>query len=512
MTEPRGPTTEEWQRINRLFHDALAEHPERRAAFVDRACADQPRIREEVLSLLAAHDRAAQFLESGDAPTLGPVEAPAALVGRQVGHYKIERVLGEGGMGIVYLAEDTRLGRTIALKALSPRFTGDSTRRDRLKREARAAAALTHPGIATVFALEEIADQIFIAGEYVPGETLRDELRHGPLTPLRAVDTVLGIARALAAAHDRGVIHRDLKPENVIRTAGGDVKVLDFGLARFRDLPVELAHLTDDGTLLGTPAYMSPEQIRGGQVDGRSDLFALGILFYELVAGRHPFAGGDAASTIARILEGEPHRLTSISAATPGHPGVTGDVEEVIFTSLRKSPDARYRSVHDLVRALERVRERLVSGVSTFPEGHFSGPVTPAGTPQYWWQFHQAVISVVYGAVLVPLWFARRSASPGAGRYLFLAGLVAVLISVTLRLHAWFTLRSDPQEWPAHLTRMAWWIRAADVVIAIALLVAGIASYERSEAMGATLIGIAVAIALSVAVIEPATTRAATRR
>ena len=511
MADRRPPSAEEWQKVNSLFHAALDERPEDRRAFVDRACAEQPQLRDEVLSLIAAHEKAAEFLEAGDAPRIGASGDPSALIGQQLGHYRIERVLGEGGMGVVYLAEDTNLGRTVALKAVSPRFTGDATRRDRLKREARAAAALTHPGIATVFALEEIDDHLYIAGEYVPGETLRDELARGPLSALRAVDTALGIARALAAAHDRGVIHRDLKPENVIRTPGGDVKVLDFGLARFRDLPAELAHLTDDGTLLGTPAYMSPEQIRGGAVDGRSDLFALGILFYELVAGRHPFAGSDPASTIARILEGEPPRLTTISSASSWNPGVLGELEELVLTSLRKAPEARYRSVHDFIRALERARERMVTGVGSSPGGHLSGPVIPLGTPQYWWQVHQAVTSVVYGAVLIPLWLARSAAATRSARYLFLAGLIAVLVSVTLRLHAWFTLRSDPPEWAGHLARVTWWIRAADIAVVIALVTAGAASYDRSEAIGSVLIAIAVAVMISLLVIEPATTRAATR-
>ena len=207
----------------------------------------------------------------------------------------------------------------------------------------------------------------------MPGETLRDELARGPLGALRALDTALGIARALAAAHDRGVVHRDLKPENVIRTPGGDVKILDFGLARFRDLPAELAHLTDDGDVLGTPAYMSPEQIRGGTVDGRSDLFALGIMLYELVSGRHPFAGADPASTIARILEGEPARLTTISTAGAWNAAVLGELEEVVLTCLRKAPEARYRSVHDFVARARARAGAMVTGVGA------SSPDAPLG-------------------------------------------------------------------------------------------------------------------------------------
>ena len=201
-------------------------------------------------------------------------------VPERIGHYLIRGVLGEGGMGVVYLAEDSRLGRTVALKAVAPQYVGDPARRERLRREARAAASLQHPGIATVFALEEIDDHLYIAGEYVPGETLRDELARGPLTPARAVETMLAIARALAVAHERGVIHRDLKPENLMRTPAGDMKILDFGLARVHDPVSTDATLSAEGSVLGTPAYMSPEQIRGKTVDGRADLFALGVVLY----------------------------------------------------------------------------------------------------------------------------------------------------------------------------------------------------------------------------------------
>ena len=371
MNASRPLDTEDWRRINDLFHRALEEAPERRAAFLDESCGGDEALRQEVASLLEAHARAADFIEA-PAQTLtdldaDPTGAGAALVGSQIGQYRIERVLGEGGMGVVYLAEDVRLGRTVALKALAPRYTGDAARRERLRREARAAASLTHPGIATVYALEEFDGQIFIAGEYVPGETLREELARGPLSAMRSLETALGVARALAAAHDRGIVHRDLKPENIVRTGSGDVKILDFGLARFRDPPPSLAHLTDDGMILGTPAYMSPEQIRGTAVDGRSDLFSLGIVLYELVAGQHPFAGSDPASTIARILEAEPARLGDLPPAARWNPAVLGALEDVVTTCLRKVPDQRFRSAHDLIEALEhaRLRERRARGTET---------------------------------------------------------------------------------------------------------------------------------------------------
>jgi serine/threonine protein kinase len=503
--------TADWERINELFHVALTQPPAARAAFLDAEC-DDPVIRAEVISLLAAHEHASGYLDSGE--LMVPPSADAhTLVGRNVGQYRIERVLGEGGMGVVYLAEDTRLGRTVALKAVAARHTGDESRRDRLRREARAAAALSHPGIATVYALEEIDGQVFIAGEYVPGETLRDELARGPLDIARAIATALDIARALAAAHDRGVIHRDLKPENVIRPPDGSVKILDFGLARFRDIPPALARLTDDGTILGTPAYMSPEQIRGATVDARSDLFALGIIFYELLSGHHPFAGADPSSTIARILENEPPRLAGRS--DPTAPMVPPAIEEVVLTCLRKAPDARYRSVHDFVRALERLRHATPSGSRSGAD--FAAPAWTADSTlpaRWWWQFHQAVASVVSLSLLAPLWIARgwiAQQVDRVGGLIFTVALIAALVSATLRWHLWFTLRSYPEEWRAQATRLTRWVRAADALFVIALLVTALLVYDPHEAMAIVLVAAAVAITLSLAVIEPATTHAAFR-
>jgi eukaryotic-like serine/threonine-protein kinase len=500
----------DWQRINDLFHAALERPPAARQTFLDEACAQEPAIRREVASLLAAHDRAEQFLEPAAGASLsgGAGGADESLVGRELGQYRIQRVLGEGGMGVVYLAEDTRLGRTVALKAVSARFTGDALRRDRLRREARSAAALVHPGIATVYALEEFEDQVFIAGEYVPGETLRDELGRGPLGGARALDTALAIARPLAAAHDRGVIHRDLKPENVIRTPAGDVKILDFGLAHFRDLPAALANLTADGTILGTPAYMSPEQIRGGTVDARSDIFALGIVLYELVAGRHPFAGSDPASTIARILESEPARLTTISRADLWNPAVLGELEEVVLTCLRKDPARRYQSVHDLIRALERARGAISSGVVITPPAPARDQF---GTPLWWWHFHQLATSLTYAVLLVPLMLARNVIAGRLGLAVFVVGLAGVLTSATLRLHLSFTVRYYPTEWNAQYARVKWPIRLGDALVVLALVVAAALTFEPQESLGSTLFGLAIAISLACGVIEPGTRRAAFR-
>ncbi|MCL4812871.1 MAG: serine/threonine protein kinase, partial [Vicinamibacteraceae bacterium] len=363
---PPSPDRDVWARVTDLFTRALERPAAERDAFIDGEAAGDVRLAEEVRSLIATHERAAGFIErpavedaGADAPRAreSPPDAsgsPPDVEGRMVGHYRLHRVLGEGGMGVVYLAEDTRLRRRVALKALAPRYTGDAVRVERLRREARAAAALAHPGIATIYALEEIDGQLFIASEFVEGETLRDELRRGAAGPERARQTALALARALGAAHARGIVHRDLKPENILRTPAGGVKILDFGIARFDDAPETLMSLTVEGTVLGTPAYMSPEQIRGGPVDARSDIFSLGIVVCELATGVHPFGGdaGGPASTIARILEDSPVGLVTLAGASGGDDAALR-LDQVIRTCLQKSPSARFPSADALADALE---------------------------------------------------------------------------------------------------------------------------------------------------------------
>ena len=207
-------------------------------------------------------------------------------------------------MGVVYAAEDQRLRRTVALKALTPEYTRDPLRRERLTREARAAAALLHPAIATIFALEEIDGELYITSELVRGRTLREELRDGPLAASQLLPVLLTIATALSAAHEHGIVHRDLKPENIIRRDDGQIKVLDFGLAQrpsTTDAPAS-TRLTEVGSALGTPGYMAPEQLSGKEVDARADIFAFGVLVWELATGEHPF-GTDPASILARMTE-----------------------------------------------------------------------------------------------------------------------------------------------------------------------------------------------------------------
>jgi hypothetical protein len=489
-----------WSAVRDLFHRTLEQPSSERDTFLERATNDQ-RLRDEVRSLVSAHERAGGFIDPSTAPSAG-----GPLLPDRIGSYLIRGVLGEGGMGVVYLAEDPRLGRTVALKAVAPRFVGDEMRRERLRREARAAAALNHPGIATVYALEDIDNRLYIVGEYVPGETLRDELAGGPLSPLAAVQTTLAVARALSTAHERGVVHRDLKPENLIRTPSGDVKILDFGLARFQDPASGGPALTADGTVFGTPAYMSPEQIRGETVDGRADLFALGVVLYELVTGTHPFAGADPPATIARILEADPvrpreHLPPGLSATALGH------LDRAILTCLRKRPNDRFPSARHLITALEDV-EQALTGRGATPVA--SNATTDPGPTRarWWWQFHQLAATLGYTLLLVPLWLLRDVAA-GLGTPIFIAALAGATAAGAIRLHLLFVLSLGRTAWRVEHPRAAPWKMAGDLVLVGALALAGVLALAARSRWGVLLVAAAAAVLVSAFVIEPATTRAA---
>ena len=385
-----------WRRIKEIFSAALELDPAERPVFLEASCAGDAALRAEVEALIAGHDAEGDFISKpvyeAD-PELFDRAAAESPVGRRLGPYLVVETLGLGGMGVVYLAEDTRLGRRVALKALAPQFTSQEQHRERLRREARAAAALAHPGVAAVYALEEFDGVLNIAREYVRGETLREELSRGPLPATVLLGTAVELAETLAATHEHGIIHRDLKPENVIRTPEGRVKILDFGLASILEpqgasLPTQ-ARLTQAGTFLGTPSYASPEQLRGLKVDSRTDIFSLGVMLYELASGVHPFGGRDSISTIARILENEPAALARVCPLSP--PGL----DEILRRCLGKSPAERYGATRELAADLERLR-RGSEGVGP-PAGATPAPPRAAGpTAMWWWQFHQVFVGLGY--------------------------------------------------------------------------------------------------------------------
>ncbi|PYT11038.1 MAG: hypothetical protein DMF51_16615 [Acidobacteria bacterium] len=258
-------------------------------------------------------------------PRDSPEDPLSLLIGQTLGHYRILRQLGAGGMGEVYEAEDMKLGRRVALKVLPEETARDSQRRERFEREAKAVAALNHPNIVTIYSVEEAAGIGFIIMELVEGETLRRVLPGGGLALGRLLDLAIPLAEAIAAAHQQGITHRDLKPENILIHRDGKVKVLDFGLAKMEGAFGDTGHgsrlptraLTEEGRIVGTIAYMSPEQAEGKRVDPRSDVFTLGIILYEMATGERPFKGDTAVSLLSSILKDHPPPLTEIKATLP---------------------------------------------------------------------------------------------------------------------------------------------------------------------------------------------------
>ncbi len=265
------------------------------------------------------------------------------MPGRTISHYRILEKLGEGGMGVVYKAEDTKLGRTVALKFLPPHALATDTARARFLQEAKAAAALNHANVCTIHEIEEAEGDAFIVMEYVDGPSLKEKIADGPIPLEDALATATEVARALEAAHRRGIVHRDIKPANILLTGEGRAKVLDFGLAKIADA----ADLTAPGSTVGTAAYMSPEQARGATVDRRTDLWSLGVVLYEMVTGRRPFSGDRVETIIRAILEDVPPRASSARSDVPR------GVEQIIDRALEKDPARRYGDAGEMVRDLE---------------------------------------------------------------------------------------------------------------------------------------------------------------
>ena len=266
------------------------------------------------------------------------------MIGQTVSHYRILEKLGEGGMGVVYKAEDTKLRRTVALKFLPPELSRDQEAKERFFHEARAAAALDHPNIATVYEIDEAEGQIFIALGYVEGRTLKDTIADRPLPIAQAIDLAMQIAEGLALAHEKGIVHRDVKSANIMITDKGQVKIMDFGLAKLKGQ----TRLTRDGSTLGTVAYMSPEQAQGKEVDQRSDIWSLGVVLYEMLTGKLPFRGEYDQAVIYAILNEAPEPVTALRS------GIPLELERIMDKALAKDPAERYQGCQDLLADLKR--------------------------------------------------------------------------------------------------------------------------------------------------------------
>lgn len=489
-----------FERIKELFQAALEQKPADRKAFLDQACQGDEVLFQELVSLLAEHEKDDNFLEI---PSLE--SEPSTLeAGDLIGVYRIERELGRGGMGVVYLAEDTRLHRRVALKALAPHIVADPKQKERLRSEARIAASLSHPAIATVYALEESEGHLYIASEYVEGENLRSELQQGPLSPDALLDLAIEVVQGLVAAHAEGVIHRDLKPENIMRNKKGQLKILDFGVAIAPERDLREEPLTEPGTLLGTPSYMAPEQLKGETVDFRCDIFTFGILFYELASGSNPFRGETPISTIAKILESEPVPLSKFTSSPV-------QLDRIVERCLPKDPEQRYPSTPKLLEDLERARTEIKSDLSeeepVFQHGRDKSSSQP-NLHSFWWVIHQVLVLALYGSMVWALWQVKEWTSDVWTLLVFFGVFGCAAVNGTLRTHLLFTARFNATFIHSELGRAAPWLRRIDGLFAALLLLGAFALAFDHQFLAAFLAGIAMGYVVVFLIVEPATTRA----
>jgi predicted Ser/Thr protein kinase len=484
-------TAAQRRRVRGLFEEAVEMPSSSAAGWIAAQASDDPDVAAEALSLLDNHSRAGAFLTRPIADRVADLldEDTQVAPGAVIGAYHIVRELGRGGMGRVYLATDARLNRTVALKALLPSLTRDPAQRERLRREARAAAGLTHPGICTIYALEEINDDVFIVAEYVDGHSLREEIKSGQRPSVDLLtDSGRQLAEALASAHAKGVTHRDLKPENVMRTREGRLKILDFGLALVEPSAADgeaLPRMTVAGAVVGTPGYMAPEQLKGTSIDARADIFGFGVLMYEYASGVHPFGGETDIDRLARVLETEPRPLREL------RPDVSDTLALAVSRCLRKLPAERFAAIGEFASAL-----------TAAPAGAVASQVTA------WWRNHQLIAMSLYFVASALAWQIKEW-QHGFADGAFIVMAILATIGAFFRGHLLFTERMNPGGFDAER------LRARPVTLAVDLLLAALLAGEgwTLSAMrplaGTLTIAFAVGVALTRLVIEPATTRAA---
>jgi serine/threonine protein kinase len=359
-------TPERWQKVEEVLQAALDCPEQERAAFLIKACFGDEELRDEASSLIDAHDEAGDFIEqpamARDADFLVS-SLEQSKIDREIGPYKILRRLGGGGMGEVFLAQDGRLDRLVALKILPAYFVSDDMRLRRFQTEARAASALNHANILTIYEVGQFEDVHFIATEYIDGQTIRELIQRESLSLGEVFDIAIQFVSGLAAAHAAGIIHRDIKPENIMRRGDGGVKILDFGIAKLLEEP-SLANTgesiaraeTEAGVMLGTLGYMSPEQVRGLPVDERTDIWSSGVVLYELLTERRPFIGVTQADTLVAILDREPEALFAL--ANNAQP-MLRRIQRIVSKALRKSESERFQTAADMLAELKAVSRDL---------------------------------------------------------------------------------------------------------------------------------------------------------
>ena len=415
-------TPERWQEIEAVLQGALDRPPGERASFLDDACAGDEDLKEEASSLISAYDEAGDFIEQ-------PAMAQDARVligrnqdqkiGREIGPYRIIERLGAGGMGEVYLAQDARLNRLVALKILPAYFVSDDARLRRFQSEARAASALNHPNILTIHEVGESEDFRFIATEFIDGQTIRELIANADLSVEEILDVAEQVAFALSAAHAAGIVHRDIKPENIMRRTDGLVKILDFGIAKLTEqqrpehgIESYVSAQTEAGVVMGTVDYMSPEQARALVVDERTDVWSLGVLLYEMLTRRKPFAAATRIDTMVAILEREPRPLFELERQSAA---ALQPVQRIIDKALRKERNERYQTTREMLGDLRSVREQLSPGFSVtssaVPQARHQTleDLTKASTRRYVWA--AVIIAVLLVAVIAATVFYRRSAT-----------------------------------------------------------------------------------------------------
>ena len=503
-------TPAQWARVTALFDEARTQPAAARVAFVESACADDPVVRAEVLALLDA-DRDDAFLEGGAAvqprDLLDAGGGHPLADGAQVGPYRIERLLARGGMGVIYLAVDTRLGRMVTLKLLPAALARDPRARTRLQREARTAALLRHPHVVSVHALEEIGPSLAIVAEYVAGSTLQQVIAdEGPLPRDRWRGVAAALADALTAAHASSVVHRDVKTSNIVMGADG-LRLVDFGIALAEAGGAE-TRVTQPGQLTGTPLAMAPEQLEGGAATPLTDQFAFGLVLYEAASGRLPFGDGPIAAVWARMLRDEPTPLTALA------PQLTSEDAALVHRCLARRPEGRFasmRHVSEAIAALPRggaTGGALAAPAASSGDGATRPGASVAAAPRRWLDVHQAVTTALYVGLLWPGWLIVSTLPPRWRAVAHLSLVCLVAIATSLRLHLWFSARQYPQAIASDRRRLWPVLTGIDALYAVMLLAVAIAAADVRLVPSVVAAGLAMCLLVGSLVIEPATRRA----